>query len=348
MYNFIILTTADFTVSEVVNSHNEHHEIQQPEKHSSLKTFLTNTLNESQLESFFAALQDENYAYLCLDTQSIFASQLNSSQQHGYIFFIEKTEKDKKPGLTPQAKDQRIKEIFAKNKGKKVLLIEDVPVAVKGAILILEKVGFQVDSIDTGARGLMYILSGAYDIVILDIGLPDMSGIEVIKQVRATSQMPIYALTGNTDSEQSLLDVGFTGVLRKPLSLEKLLDVLDERKDDVVQKVDTNNVINLNTSTSYDKATLTELLTMLSQSLPQDIQRLKRAVAEKNIAKVRDRLHAIRGSVCYAPVPELNAVVNDAYEKVKNSDCEDTLDNIFKPVFSASDRFLRECKKHLF
>jgi len=116
--------------------------------------------------------------------------------------------------------------------GKNLLLIEDVPLAAKAATVMLETAGFSVDWADTGEKGLTMILTGKYDVVLSDIGLPDMNGTDVVRQARAAyTRVPIYALTGHADMDRDeLLKIGFNDVMVKPFKLPLFLNLLKQRK----------------------------------------------------------------------------------------------------------------------
>ena len=114
--------------------------------------------------------------------------------------------------------------------GKRLLLIEDSATAGKGTSIMLKKAGFLVHWVETGGEGLSEILHGNYDIVISDIGLPDMEGDEVVLRAREKGIItPIYALTGYADiNKEALIEKGFTEVMKKPLSIELFLDLMQQ------------------------------------------------------------------------------------------------------------------------
>lgn len=67
----------------------------------------------------------------------------------------------------------------------RVLLIEDTPRLAEAVAEILRKSGYRADVAHTGADGLDMASTGAYDVVLLDIMLPDMSGMDVLRELRA-------------------------------------------------------------------------------------------------------------------------------------------------------------------
>ena len=88
---------------------------------------------------------------------------------------------------------------------KKILIVEDGLISEQMAKFALKSLGdVDIDSIDTGEEALALMHKTAYDIIFMDLGLPDMDGIQVTKQVRQSEQQqnlkatPIIALTGQT------------------------------------------------------------------------------------------------------------------------------------------------------
>ncbi|MCJ8341070.1 MAG: response regulator [Pseudomonadales bacterium] len=115
---------------------------------------------------------------------------------------------------------------------KHILLIEDDQATQQATIELLTSKDLQLTAVSTGERGCEEILSGNYDCVILDIGLPDMSGFEVLKFINERQGQeipPIIIYTGRdiTDAEQiELNNYSSTVVIKGVGSPERLLDDL--------------------------------------------------------------------------------------------------------------------------
>lgn len=113
----------------------------------------------------------------------------------------------------------------ARNKPVRVLIVEDEP---RMAALIkqgLEEESYAVDIVDNGADVFLWVDSAAYDLILLDIMLPGLNGLEVCRQLRARGhQMAILMLTARdalTDKVQGL-DSGADDYLVKPFAIEEL------------------------------------------------------------------------------------------------------------------------------
>lgn len=78
----------------------------------------------------------------------------------------------------------------------RVLLVEDTPRLAEAVAEILRKSGYGADVAQTGFDGLGMATSGAYDVVLLDIMLPDMSGMDLLRDLRAAGEtVPVILLT---------------------------------------------------------------------------------------------------------------------------------------------------------
>src|SRR6185295_16275980 len=101
---------------------------------------------------------------------------------------------------------------------KKVLIFEDEPAIAENLVYALETEGFATRRVATAAEGLA--LTESFDLIILDIGLPDQSGFEVCKKIRAESQVPIFFLTARSEEVDRVvgLEIGADDYIVKPFS----------------------------------------------------------------------------------------------------------------------------------
>jgi two-component system KDP operon response regulator KdpE len=107
----------------------------------------------------------------------------------------------------------------------RVLIIEDEAQIRRFVHLALAAEGFQVFDADNGAHGLMETSSRLPDLVIVDLGLPDMEGKDVIRQIRAWSDVPMLVLSARDREEEKVaaLDAGADDYLTKPFGVPELL-----------------------------------------------------------------------------------------------------------------------------
>jgi two-component system KDP operon response regulator KdpE len=106
-----------------------------------------------------------------------------------------------------------------------VLVVEDDPPMRKFLRTGLKAQGFRIWDVETGQRGIAEMQLQKPDLIILDLGLPDMDGIDLVRQVRAWSQTPIIILSARSQETQKVeaLDAGADDYLTKPFSFGELL-----------------------------------------------------------------------------------------------------------------------------
>ena len=107
-----------------------------------------------------------------------------------------------------------------------LILIADDEKTIRGFLKVsLETQGYKCLEADSGSNALMLAASHNPDILILDLGLPDMDGVDVIKKLRVVSQLPIVIVSarGNDREKVEALDAGADDYLTKPFSLSELL-----------------------------------------------------------------------------------------------------------------------------
>jgi two-component system cell cycle response regulator CtrA len=108
----------------------------------------------------------------------------------------------------------------------RILLIEDEPTTAKGIELMLSVEGFNVDTTDLGEEGLDLGKLYDYDIICLDLNLPDMHGYDVLKKLRAAKvRTPVMILSGigEMDSKVRALGFGADDYITKPFHREELI-----------------------------------------------------------------------------------------------------------------------------
>ena len=107
----------------------------------------------------------------------------------------------------------------------KVLVVDDEHAIVRALSAALGARGYRVEVARTGHEALEHAAIGAPDLIVLDLGLPDIDGIEVLRRIREWSQVPIVVLTaeGADDTKVSALDEGADDYVTKPFSTPELL-----------------------------------------------------------------------------------------------------------------------------
>ncbi len=108
---------------------------------------------------------------------------------------------------------------------KKILIVEDEQKIARFLELELKYEGYDVDIANNGRDGLEKGKSEDVDLIILDLMLPGLSGIEVCRRLRQTSEVPVIMLTAKDDISDKVtgLDIGADDYMTKPFAVEELL-----------------------------------------------------------------------------------------------------------------------------
>lgn len=107
----------------------------------------------------------------------------------------------------------------------KILLIEDEVKLARFVELELKYEGYQVTVCHDGREGLDTFLNGEFDLILLDLMLPGLNGIEICRRIRKTSDVPVIMLTAKDEVMDKVagLDNGADDYLTKPFAIEELL-----------------------------------------------------------------------------------------------------------------------------
>src|SRR3954454_7054424 len=106
-----------------------------------------------------------------------------------------------------------------------VLVVDDEPALVKALSINLRARHWEVITASDGAGALEAVAKRRTDVVVLDLGLPDLDGIEVIEGIRGWSRVPIIVLSARHDSDEKVaaLDAGADDYVTKPFGMDELL-----------------------------------------------------------------------------------------------------------------------------
>jgi two-component system, OmpR family, KDP operon response regulator KdpE len=111
------------------------------------------------------------------------------------------------------------------NPATKILIVDDEPAIRRFLKASLETQGFQIVAVENALQAISAAAQVKPDLMILDLGLPDLDGLEVIRQVRASGALPIIVLSVRNDEpgKVAALDAGADDYMVKPFGVEELL-----------------------------------------------------------------------------------------------------------------------------
>ena len=166
---------------------------------------------------------------------------------------------------------------------KKALIIEDDKSVSQLIRLYLSDSGYEVVEFNDGIKGLDYALSNNIDIILLDLNLPGIDGIEICKNIRNVSTVPIIMVTARVDENDKLkgLDIGADDYVTKPFSPRELMS----RVNAVIRRSEKNEIQKTN---SYPKILRTEYfeIDVYAHKVMVKNQPIKLTPTEFNILKL--------------------------------------------------------------
>ncbi len=198
----------------------------------------------------------------------------------------------------------------------RILLAEDNPVNEKIAVKLLEKQGFQVTVARDGEEAVEKYLQSEFDLILMDIQMPKMSGIEATEAIRRHEKSngkktPIIAVTAHAmkgDREQ-LLQAGLDGYVSKPIRVNVLLDEMlrvwkpqapEPRQDeDLLSQIEILNLQHMLEMLDYDQNLFVKMLDQFYQQCLEFPARLSLAVHEEDAEALNRYAHEIKDTASY-------------------------------------------------
>jgi PAS domain S-box-containing protein len=186
----------------------------------------------------------------------------------------------------------------------RILVAEDNATSQLIAKKTLEKAGHAVQIAGTGVEAIRMVKEGAFDLVLMDVEMPEMNGLEATRFIRKTEKesgqhIPIIAMTAYAMKEdrQRCLEAGMDAYLSKPVNPDELYRVIGGFSFGK----DTNEVMDIKAALELvggDEDILREVVgVFLEQDYPEQLQRLKDGIDQHDAQAVKAAAHSIKGAV---------------------------------------------------
>jgi two-component system aerobic respiration control sensor histidine kinase ArcB len=264
------------------------------------------------------------------------------------------SEKDKVPAAILHTQP-----LLTSHKKIKILLVEDQPMPAQVATELLKKMGCEVDHAKTGQSGILHAKSNQYDLILMDIGLPDVNGNQVTEEIRKWEQpqneyTPIIGLTAHVgpENKRQSIEAGMDAVFSKPLMKDMAVDIFNAfiYKTKVMvmptQEAKANNkIIDLNlgaTIVGKDTAFAKDMIKTLVGTFPDELKKLKKAYAKKDWSGIYDIAHRINGGVSYCGTPRLqkaSSTLQNYLMSGKTKDCETLYQKLLDEIAAVTSAF---------
>jgi two-component system sensor histidine kinase BarA len=224
-----------------------------------------------------------------------------------------------------------------------ILAVDDYPANLKLVTALLEPMGVSIDCANDGFEALRFIEQKAYDLILMDIQMPGMDGVEVTQKIRQNEtsgqHTPIIALTAHalTSEKQAVLGAGMDDYLTKPIDEKELQRIIQRWSQKIIvgsraehiekpllkaessSPVDWVQALKL-TANKEDLAK--EMLKGLVESLYPAQLNINETYAQNDLKKMREEVHRLHGACCYCGVPALKTAIAKLETAIVNKDMQ--------------------------
>jgi len=211
--------------------------------------------------------------------------------------------------------------------GQKILIIEDEIKIARFLELELKYEGYIVSQSHDGRDGLDKATSEIYDLIILDVMLPSLNGLEVLRRLRQVSEVPVIMLTAKDETMDKVmgLDIGANDYMTKPFAIEELLARIRTALKKVPIFKEITNIISIGELTMDLDQHIVKLINNPIDLTKTEFDLLKYLMENKNIVLSRNKIIDIVWG--YEYMGDTNVV--DVYIRYLRIKIDDKLDKKF-------------------
>ncbi|MCY1045998.1 response regulator [Corallococcus sp. bb12-1] len=255
----------------------------------------------------------------------------------------------------------------------RILLVEDNPTNQKLALLVLDRLGYPADTASNGREGLHALARTRYDVVLMDVQMPEMDGLETTRHLRTevpVSEQPwVIAMTANamTADRRECLDAGMDDFLSKPIRVEELIAALRRAWERLprepgaatstharvteVPRVGTPRIRGLEASAlerlwqSLDgqvERMLPELIDTALESMPRLMDDARTALAQGEMENLARAAHTLKSNAAYFGAATLESLCWDIEQRADARVVEG-----LEPLVAHCADALEECRRLL-
>lgn len=159
--------------------------------------------------------------------------QVQHSTVLAATFFLPNFQSEVSPPSPPDTQPVTFKGQSPSEKKRRALVVDDVADVTEMLAVLLTHAGYEVETASSAVAALASAGKAQFDVIISDIGMPQMNGYELARELRGMpgyEAVPMVALTGYSkfDDRQRSLDAGFNAHLTKPIEPRELLDLIEQ------------------------------------------------------------------------------------------------------------------------
>jgi two-component system, sensor histidine kinase and response regulator len=248
-----------------------------------------------------------------------------------------------------------------------ILLAEDNEINQKMTKVLLNRQGYEVDLASNGIEAVNAARCTCYDLIFMDVQMPDMDGFEAARQIRLLEgerrHTPIIAMTAYAmpGDRQRCLDAGMDDYVSKPLDPRKVFQVIERwgeglqdppavgEFEEISAAVDTDSVLNLDRAMarfSHDRKFFLTLLSDFVASLPPKLEEMKTALESGNLDALSYLAHNLKGVAANFSAMQLSHLSHLLDEESKAGNVDQSTE-IMNNILKASESLISEIEKLL-
>jgi len=246
---------------------------------------------------------------------------------------------------------------------KKILIAEDNQVNSAVAVGILEKSGYSAETVKTGIEAIKELSNNDYDLVLMDIQMPEMDGFEATEIIRNSTSsiknhnIPIIAMTAYAEKgyRDKCIESGMNDYISKPVESEILIETMENifHNSDSLQTDKTSNQEPKNTvfdkqallrRLCNDEKLLIELLSIFTKTVPGKIYDLKTAWESEDFEDIKRIAHSIKGSASTIGALVMQDISLKVEESAKTLDAEKSI-HLINELNTAFNKFKLHLEK---
>ena len=269
-------------------------------------------------------------------------SEINKGSSFTFTLVFEKT--------TSEPSFEEILELDEDNKNIKVLIVEDILLNQLLMKTLLDDFGFERDIADNGLIAIEKLQSKSYDIILMDLQMPEMNGFEATEYIRNTmnSKIPIIALTADVTTADlaRCTAVGMNDYIAKPVNerilYSKIIGLVKKRskmKDQEIEyqltreKLKYVDLSYLNRRTKSNPQLMMEMISLYLDQTPALINEMKKNFTEKNWDGLSAAVHKIIPSFSIMGISnEYETLARKIYESTKAQQAMDDIENMLRTL----------------
>ncbi|MCD6288824.1 MAG: response regulator, partial [Candidatus Hydrogenedentes bacterium] len=284
-------------------------------------------------------------------------------QSQVYDCLVEVVNKKEGQSATDMPKTGRPKSLVTrhtlaeqKRSGLRILLAEDNRTNQIVASKILENLGYRADIVSNGREAVNALAREHYDLVLMDVQMPEMSGFEATAHIRDPNSavlnhdVPIIAMTAHAlqGDREKCIDAGMNDYIPKPINAKDLARIIDSFTENASGvHIKTASSGRLSTAdTVFDRAALLErvaddeelmreILNVFMQDVPRLIDDVKNAIKEGNPESVRRGAHTLKGASGSAGATALQRLA----KKIEDAGADDNIERATRLAESLDETF---------